>query len=254
MRALPAILFTLLATQCALAQPSDRPTSIRDSTIALFCVQAGYAHQLPGGDLADRFGANSNVGIGAFRKYRSNFLFGVEGSFLFGNNVVEPGILRNVINSAGQVVDQDGMQADVFLYERGWSVFGFAGKLFPILGPNPNSGLVVKGGAGYLRHKVRVQTQQNVVPQLEGDYLEGYDRLTAGPAALAYIGYQHFGNRRMVNFHIGIELMAGFTESLRAYNFDTEQYNLKHRTDLLTGLRVGWSLPIYRRFDDRYHY
>lgn len=229
-------------------------TSIRDTTIALFAVNMSYAQQLPGGDLADRFGTNSNVGVGTFRKLRSNYLFGFEGSMLFGNQVVEPGILRNVINSAGQILDRDGAMADVFLYQRGWTAFAVAGKLFPVIGPNPNSGLLLKLGGGYMRHKVRVQTQQNVVPQLEDEYLHGYDRLTAGPAALAYIGYQHFGNRRLINFHIGLELMAGFTEPLRAYNFDTEQYNASGRVDLLSGLRLGWSLPIYRRMDDRFHY
>jgi hypothetical protein len=245
-----------LALMGLIAGPSfgQGGASIRDSSIALVAVQASYAHQWPGGDLATRFGANSNLGLSAYRKLKSNWLFGAEGSFLFGNQVREPGILRNVINSAGQVVDQDGVMADVFLFQRGWSVFGFAGRLLPIAGPNPNSGLVVKLGGGYMRHKVRVQTQQNVVPQLENEYLEGYDRLTAGPAALAYLGYHHFGNRRLVNFHLGLEVMAGFTEPLRAYNFDTEQYNSGGRMDLLTGLRVGWSLPIYRRLDDRFHY
>lgn len=234
--------------------PCRAQTNIRDTTIALYAVQASYAYQLPGGDLASRFGANSNLGLCAYRKLRSNFLFGFEGSFLFGNKVVEPGILRNVINSAGQVVDQEGLQADVFLYERGWTAFATAGKLFPVIGPNPNSGLVFKLGGGYMRHKVRVQTQQNVVPQLEDEYLEGYDRLCAGPAAMAYFGYHHFGNRRLVNFHVGVEVMAGFTQSLRAYNFDTEQFNIPNRFDLLSGLRVGWSLPVYRRLDDSFHY
>ncbi|MBK7383389.1 MAG: hypothetical protein IPI81_08635 [Flavobacteriales bacterium] len=229
-------------------------TNVRDTTVAMFAVQPSYAQQLPGGDLAIRFGTNSNLGLGGYRKLRSNFLFGFEASFLFGNKVVEPGILSNVLNSAGQVVDQSGVMADVFLFERGWTAFAFAGKLFPVIGPNPNCGIVFKVGGGYMRHKVRVQTQQNEVPQLEGDYLEGYDRLTAGPAALAYIGYHHFGNRRLINFHIGLEVMAGFTESLRAYNFDTEQYNEPNRIDLLSGIRVGWSLPIYRRYDDSFHY
>lgn len=228
--------------------------SIRDTTLSMTIVSASYAYQLPGGDLADRFGANSNIGIGALYKSRRNFLLGAEGSFLFGNKVVEPGILRNVINSSGQVVDQDGEMADVFLYQRGWTAFGVVGKLFPLLGPNPNSGLVLKLGGGYMRHKVRVQTQQNVVPQLEGDYLEGYDRLSAGPAAMGYVGYQYLGDRGRVNFHVGLELMAGFTQALRAFNFDTEQYNTADRLDLLSGLRVGWSLPIYRRMDDRYRY
>lgn len=245
----PALL--ALAAQPALGQ---RTASIRDSSIALVAVQASYAHQWPGGDLASRFGANSNIGISAYRKLRSNWLLGAEGSFIFGNRVREPGILRNVINSSGQIVDQEGAMADVFLFERGWSAFGFVGRLLPVIGPNPNSGLVLKLGGGYLRHKVRVQTQQHVVPQLEDEYLEGYDRLTAGPAALAYIGYHHFGNRRLVNFHVGLEVMAGFTEPLRAFNFDTEQYNSGGRVDLLSGVRLGWSLPIYRRHDDRFHF
>lgn len=237
-----------------LARPCYAQGTIRDTTLSMVVISAGYAHQVPGGDLADRFGLNSNIGLSAARKTRSNYLLGVEGSFIFGNKVVEPGILNNVINSAGQIIDQDGQMADVFLFERGWTAFATVGRIFPILGPNPNSGLMVKLGGGYMRHKVRVQTQKNVVPQLEDEYLDGYDRLSAGPAALAFIGYQHFGNRRRVNFFVGVELMAGFTHALRLYNFDTEQYNTPERTDLLTGLRVGWSLPIYRRLDDRFRY
>lgn len=244
-------LFTLLLLPCFAGHCQ---TNIRDTTIALFAVQLSYAHQWPGADLASRYGDNSNLGISTYRKWRSNFFVGVEGSFIFGNKVLEPGLLNNVINSAGQVVDEQGAMADVFLFERGWTAHAFVAKLFPVIGPNPNSGVVLKLGGGYMRHKVRVQTQQNEVPQLEGEYLEGYDRLCAGPSALAYLGYHHFGNRRLVNFHVGLEVMAGFTESLRLYNFDTETYNAPNRFDLLSGIRVGWSLPIYRRLDDSFHY
>lgn len=228
--------------------------NIRDTTLAMVLVQVSYAYQVPGGDMALRFGDNSNIGLGAQRKFRSNHSLGIEGSFIFGNRVIEPNMLRNVINSAGQVIDQDGVMADVFLYQRGWALFGTAGTLLPLIGPNPNSGLSLKVGAGYMRHKVRVQTQQNVVPQLEGDYLHGYDRLCAGPAALAYIGYQHLSSRGRVNFHVGVELMAGFTTALHPYNFDTESYNKAQRVDLLSGLRVGWTLPIYRKMDERFRY
>lgn len=227
---------------------------LRDTTVAMVLVQASYAYQLPGADMALRFDGNSSIGLGGMRKFRSNYALGIEGGFMFGNRVVEPGMLQNLINGAGQIVDQDGVMADVFLYQRGWTAFGVAGKLLPVIGPNPNSGILLKLGAGYMRHKVRVQTQQNVVPQLEGDYLQGYDRLCAGPAVLAYAGYQHLSNRRRVNFHAGVELMAGFTQALHPYNFDTESYNKAQRFDLLSGLRVGWTLPIYRRLDDRFRY
>lgn len=222
--------------------------------MALVAVQASYAQQLPGGDLSERFGTNNNVGLAAWRKLRNGITIGGEGSFIFGNQVREPGILRNVLNSAGQLVDQDGEMADVFLFQRGWSAFATAGRILPLFGPNPNSGLHVKLGAGYLRHKIRVQTQKNVVPQVEDEYLKGYDRLAAGPAALAYIGYQHFGNKGRINFHIGLELIAGSTRALRAFNFDTEQYNKAQRIDLLSGLRLGWTLPIYKKQDTGFHY
>ncbi|HQW06014.1 MAG: hypothetical protein IPH05_18010 [Flavobacteriales bacterium] len=249
--ALARTLLTLISTATLLTVSAQ---TIGDTTIALVVVQANYAQQFPGGDLVDRFGTNSNIGLGAFRKFSNNYTLGGEGSFMFGNKVVEPGILRNVINSAGQIVDNTGEQADVFLYERGWSAFATVGRIFPLFGPNPNSGLHLKLGGGYLRHKVRVQTQKNVVPQLEDEYLEGYDRLSAGPAALAYLGYQHLSNKGRVNFHIGLEFMAGFTQALRAYNFDTEQYNTPNRLDLLSGVRAGWSLPIYKKLDTGFHY
>ncbi|MBL7951989.1 MAG: hypothetical protein JNM62_09740 [Flavobacteriales bacterium] len=243
-----------LLVTCVVLFRSVGAQEIKDSTIALVAVQADYAQQLPGGDMADRFGTNSNIGIGTFRKTRNNFTLGAEGSFLFGNNVVEPGVLRNVLNSAGQVVDTEGEMADVFLYQRGWTVFATAGRIFPVFGPNENSGLHVKLGGGFMRHKIRVQTQKNVVPQLEDDYLQGYDRLAAGPAGMFYLGYQHFGNKGRINFHFGVELMVGATQALHPFNFDTEQYNEAHRLDLLTGLRAGWTLPIYRKKDTRIHY
>ena len=244
----------LIAALCCTVTPALAQGTIRDTTISMVAVHLSYAQQFPGGDMAERFGTNSNIGIGAFNKWANGFLLGAEGSFIFGNKVNEPGILSNVINREGQIVDVDGQQADVFLYERGYTVFAVVGKLLPLFGPNPNSGLMVKVGGGYMRHKVRVQTQKNVVPQLEDEYLEGYDRLTAGPAALAFVGYQNFGNKGRINFHIGLELMAGFTQPLREFNFDTEQYNKSSRVDLLTGIRAGWSLPIYRKIDSGFHY
>lgn len=245
---------TLLAFSLLLTASGVHAQTMRDTSLALVAVHANYAQQIPGGDLAERFGSNNNVGIGAWRKLQNNITLGAEGSFIFGNQVREPGILRNVINSAGQIVDQEGEMADVFLFQRGWSAFATVGRIFPLFGPNPNSGLHVKLGGGYLRHKIRVQTQKNLVPNLEDEYLKGYDRLTAGPAGLAYIGYQHFGNRGRINFHIGLELMVGATQPLRAFNFDTEQFNKEQRLDLLSGLRLGWTLPIYKKKDTGFHY
>jgi hypothetical protein len=173
---------------------------------------------------------------------------------MFGSNIREPGLLLGLINSRGQIVDQDGDMADIQVFQRGWAIFAVGGKIIPVLGPNPNSGIMLKMGAGHLRHKIRIQTQRNEVPQLQGDHLEGYDRLAAGPAAMLYFGYQHFSNNRRINFNAGFEFIFGSTEPLRAYNFDTRTRETGRRFDGLTGFRAGWTIPIYRRVDDRFHY
>ena len=235
------------------ARPAYAQSGVRDTSIALIAVSANYAYQFPSGDLATRFGNNHNVGVSALRKTTGNYLFGLEGGFIFGNDVIESGLLRGLINSQGQIVDMEGAMADVLVFERGYSIFGVVGKIIPVAGPNPNSGIMLKLGGGYMRHKIRIQTQKNEVPQLEEDYLEGYDRLAAGPAGMIFLGYQHFSNNRMINFNIGFEMQLGFTEPLRAYNFDTRTSESGRRFDGLTGVRAGWTIPIYKRMDDRFH-
>lgn len=217
-------------------------------------ISATYAYQVPQGDMADRFGNNHNIGLSAAVKLKSNFAFGLEGSFIFGDRIREGGLLNGLLNSNGQVLDENGVPASVLLYERGYSIIAWAGRLMPIVGPNPNSGLLLKVGGGYLRHKIRIETQENVVPQLEGDYLTGYDRLAAGPAALFFVGYQHIGNNRYINFTFGFEMLLGFTEPLRAYYFDVQRSETGTRFDGLNGFRLGWTLPIYKRRADGYYF
>lgn len=249
-----ALLLLLLAAPWSFTVVSHAQGGLRDTTIAMTLVTASYAYQLPGGDLSERFGANNNIGLGALRKNKRNYFLGVEGGFLFGDKVHEPGLLRNMITREGQIVDQEGEMADVFLYQRGYTVMAVAGKVLPVAGPNPNSGIMLKLGAGYMRHKVRIQTQKNEVPQLQGQYLEGYDRLAAGPALMFFVGYQNLSNNRRVNFQIGFEMMVAGTDPLRAMNFDTQRSDTGRRFDELTGIRAGWSLPIYKRYDDRFHF
>ena len=239
-----AVLMTALLV---IAGPSYAQQSVQDTTILMVPITASYSYQVPGGHLAERFGNNSNVGLCAYVKLRSNYLIGAEGSFLFGRKVIESGLLNGVANSYGQILDQDGQPAQVLLFERGYTLMAVLGKIIPIVGPNPNSGLMLKLNLGYLRHKVRIETQVDEVPQLEGDYLQGYDRLTAGPAFGVAVGYQHFGNKRFVNFYIGFEALYAFTQPLRAVNFDTGRSDTDTRVDQLTGLRAGWTIPIYRR-------
>lgn len=219
---------------------------IKDSSLFITSVRVSYAPQLPGGDLADRFGWSSSIGLGVDIKTRKNILFGANGSYFFGNKIKED-ILDNLRNSDGQIIDQDGAYAKVLTYERGFTINLHTGYLWNKLGPNPNSGVLLMLGGGYMQHKIRIEHNHNNVPALEGDYLKGYDRLTSGFCLSEFVGYQLLSNSRLLNFFAGVELYQGFTRSRRDWNIDQVKKDDSPRLDLLSGIRVGWVLPLYRR-------
>ncbi len=236
------------------ARPAQAQSGIQDTSITLVPLTISYAYQLPGGDLAQQFGANSNLGFSASVKFKNNYSLGLEGSYIFGNKVVDRSILREMTTSNGVVVNQDGRPAGILLFERGYTVLAFAGKVIPVAGPNPNSGILLKLGAGWMFHKLLVQHQNDVLPALEGEYLKGYDRLAAGPMAMLFAGYQHLGNNRLINFTVGFEVNVAFTHALRPWNFDQGRADEGQHVDGLNGLRFGWTFPIYKRRDNREYY
>jgi len=233
---------------------SQAQVSIRDSAISFAMIGGTFAYQAPGGDMADRFGNNYNVG-GTFQwKTKKNWIFGIDGNFLFSEQVKENDILRQISTSQGYVIGQDGLYADVFLYERGFMFSGKAGKIFPVVGPNPNSGLVATLGLGLLQHKIRIEDKGNKAPQVNDDYKKGYDRLTNGLSLTEFLGYINFGSHRLINFMVGFEFTQAFTKNRRSFNFDTMERDDKSRLDLLFGLRAAWLIPVYKRVPKEYYY
>jgi len=233
---------------------SSAQVSIRDSSISFAMIGGTFAYQAPGGDLADRFGNNFNVG-GTFQwKTKKNWIFGIDGNFIFSDAVKESNILEKISTSQGLVIGQDGLFADIFLYERGFMFSGKAGKIFPVIGPNPNSGLVATLGVGLLEHKIRIEDKGNKAPQVSDEYKKGYDRLTNGLSLTEFLGYINFGSRRLINFMVGIECTQAFTKNRRNFNFDTMEQDTKSRLDLLFGLRAAWIIPVYKRTPKEYYY
>ncbi|HNP48057.1 MAG TPA: hypothetical protein PKL85_04425 [Bacteroidia bacterium] len=229
-------------------------SSLRDSSINLSMIGATFAYQYPGGDMADRFGNNFNVG-GVFQvKLKSNFVFGFDGNFLFNEHVRENGILDSLRDSDGHFINAQGQFASIALVERGFKFELKAGKIFPVIGPNKNSGLLATVGAGILQHKIRFETKGGSYPSIEGDYAKGYDRLTNGLSVTEFLGYINFGNKRLVNFYGGLEFTQAFTQSRRDFDFDLQKKDTRKRIDLLFGFRVAWIIPIYKRAPRAYYF
>ncbi|MFQ5334891.1 MAG: hypothetical protein ACE5DN_02335 [Flavobacteriales bacterium] len=236
------------ASVCACAQVSPRDSSIFTPLINTF-----YAVQFPQRNMAGSFGINSDLGGSFLIKNRGNWLYGGSGSFLFGGSVKDSTVIDGIRNEEGFVIDQSGAYADVRLSERGIAFFAHIGKIFPLLAYNPNSGIFLLAGAGFLQHKIRID-HSGGVPQLSGDYLKGYDHLTNGFALSSMLGYRFFGNYRMLNFYFGLEYIAAFTKNRRTYNFDLMGIDDRKRNDQLFGIKLGWTLPLYKRVPLEYYY
>jgi hypothetical protein len=233
----------------------DAQSDVRDTTIAAFIPQLTYAFQFPGGDVAERYGINSTIGGGLFYKTRKNLVFSWDVNFIFGNQVKNADtILRMVETQSGHIIDGNGTYALYALYERGYSINFRVGKILKVLQANPNSGLFLMGGVGYLTHRMRIDNQDETAPQISGDYAKGYDRLTGGLNLNQFIGYFYMGRSRVANFTAGFEFYQAFTTSQRDYIFDLMEKDDSSYVDLFFGIRLTWMIPVYRRTPDPYYY
>ncbi len=228
--------------------------NMRDSSMYTPLFNLSYSYQIPGGDLSERFGANSNLGLSGGFKTSSNWQFELEGTFMFGRLVNESTMLDNLKTEEGYIIDQYGDFATILVYQRGFTSTLNIGKIFTVIGPNPNSGIIAKFGIGMMQHKIRYDVKENLVPSLYKDKLPYYDRLTIGLVLKQYIGYQHISSNRLANFNIGIEINEGFTQGMRDYQIDLEGPYRENRTDFLFGIRAGWVIPIYRKAPKEYYY
>lgn len=227
--------------------------NLKDSSLFITSIRVSFAPQLPGGNMVSRFGLNSNLGLHVDLKTRSSFLFGIEGNFLFGNKVKED-VLSILRTDDSAIIDQNGNYAKVLTLERGFIVNAYGGYLIRKLSPNPNSGILIKVGFGFMQHKIRIEHNKNPVPALEGEYVKGYDRLTNGWNISEFIGYQLLSNSKFINFFAGFEFVQGFTQSRRDWNTDQMKADNTKRIDLLSGLRIGWIIPLYKRAPKAFYY
>lgn len=243
------LLFFSLITFSAFSQ-----FSIRDSAIATPMVYATYSLQFPGGDLARLFGANSTIGGGFMYKTKSNWLFGAEGNYLFGGTVKnQDSLLSKISTPDGFVIDANGYYADILFSERGYTIFAKFGKLFPVFSPNPNSGITILAGIGYIQDKIRIHNPGNTAPQVYGDYRKGYDRLNSGYAVTGSLGYLFMSNTRLLNMYLGFEFTQAWTSFQRDRNFDTGLKDASKLSSQYYGIKFKWIIPFYRRTPKEYY-
>jgi hypothetical protein len=230
--------------------------NVRDSIIGTPWIGVHYSSIFPQADLASRYGYLNHIGTMAGYKTSKNYFWGIDADFIFGNQIKIPDIFHNLRDNKGNITDINGDIATVVSFVRGFHVNAAFGKVFPVLSPNKNSGLFIHGGIGYSAIKIRVETNNQVVPQIELNYRKGYDRLTTGVNIHQFIGYALMSNRGVLNFYGGFYFQQGFTRNVRNIFFDQpdEIVSKKIRNDFQAGIRFGWFIPIYKRLPKEFYY
>ena len=244
------VIFCFFCSESMVAQKT------MDSSITFPMFSASYMVQFPGGDMAKRYGVNSNIGGSFMLKLKNNFLFEINASYLFGNVLKGDAstIFDSIITSTGGLINEYGEYGKVRNFERGYFIGGRIGYILPFFNSNPNSGPLILLGGGILQHKIRIENEGNNTPQILNEYKKGYDKMCYGFSASEFIGYIHFSKSMLTNFYIGVELYQGWTRTGRSYDFTLMRKDTQKRMDLLTSIKVGWIIPIYKRVPEKYYF
>jgi len=245
-------LISLMAILC-LCDTDIKAQSVKDSAISFPIIGIQYSFDVPAFDLAKSFGVNSTIGASYYRKTASNWLFGIEYNYIFGD-VVKINPLDSISTSQGFIVNNVGQFQELSVYERGHLIMLKVGKIFKNTGHNPNSGLFVKAAAGFWLHQIFYYWTGNAPPQLSDKYLNGYDRLSYGPALSQSFGYLNFSNSKVFNLSAELEVAEGVTYNQRAFDYDVRQKDNSAHFDMTIGIKVSWYFPLYNKVAATYYY
>ena len=203
-----------------------------------------YGVDVPGGDLADRFGVNYNPAIDLDWVIDDSWFLGIHGHFLLGPFVKED-VIRNIRTSDGLLIGQQQNQSIVTLKQRGFNIGIHGGKFINLSKGKNKHGIRLRLGTGILSHHIIFNDESATLNQLLGDYANGYDRLSRGIAVEEFVGYQFINETGKINLFAGFSFVQGFTTNLRPVNFDTGIRDDRSRIDLLNGIRVGFTISLF---------
>lgn len=242
------LIASLLISATALTQTISEDRML----IPMLSANLGYNH--PGGDFAERFNGSGQIGASFMLKFESNLLLGVSGNYLFSSGIKNNEYYEYLQNDDGWITNMYGEPGIVAEKLDGFTITGELGYVIPAFNPNPNSGILVKAGAGFLQHKIWIEERGNNMPQLTPEYIKGYDRLCNGLMTNQFIGYVFFHRKAAWNFYAGLEFTQGYTQNRRSWDFIREKKIDEKRLDLLYSIKIGWIISFHKRMSTELYF
>jgi len=235
------IFVTVMIWNCTIAQNNDDPIEKENAMLIAPIVSV----QIPGADLANRFGVAYLMGLSLDYKFGKNWYVGGEGGLLFGTTVKESNHLEHTLAQNGMVITDEGYLDEVNLNLRGGIAKVNFGKSIFFKAEKPSNGMLFKMGVGYMQHKILIDVNKKNTPQLTGQYAKGYDRFSNGILLSQYIGLIRLEKGKFVNVTLGFEITEGFTHNARPYDFYLQEKLTEKRVDMMYGIKFTWMIPVY---------
>lgn len=242
--------FILTLTILISKQVQSADTTQKNSYIIL---NVGASYQFGLSDLGKRYSTFSSITAGAYFRSPKKFIIGGEYGPYLGNNVSIYNLYGNIVGPTGVIIDKNGNPAVIRYYMRGYYLQGYLGKVFALKPQWKHSGIQVKIGGGFMQHRIKMRFDKGLVPQLEDDYKEGYDRLTNGFMFTQNIQYQYFDFDNL-SLVAGVNFAQGFTKNRRNWNYSEFKQDNTLRHDFYFGFNLGILIPIALKSNVNHEY
>lgn len=227
--------------------------AISDTSINVHMASLHLGYYVPGGDFADRYGKGGIAGVSYFFKHRSNWIMELQYDYIFGEGYKEMEIFDPITSKEGLFFNKDGSYLDMASRETGFFTGVKIGRIIPVFGSNPNSGILIQAGLGFMQYKTYLEGVDEM-PLLEDEHMKGYDRLSNGLSINQFIGYMHIGNDNKLNFFAGFEFYQAWTSNRRDFDFYAKQKINDHRKDFLFSIKAGWIIHFTSGKPDKYYF
>ncbi len=218
------------------------------------------------GNMADLYkGPYLDFGIEADYMFASGWMLTLDGDLWFGYNSDN---LRQRDERYGHVflpgnyaMSWNGVDGNVQAYNRSLAVRVGVAKLLRVVPDNPNSGILLGAGGGWLMQKTVFSQDMNdtPVPQLLGYYGKIIDHLRNGAMLTQSIGFCYMANYlTYVNVKIEFTVSECMMWSSRNYQLDNLMglvgKDPNRYFDMMYGIKLTWMFPLMGKTTYDYYY
>lgn len=213
-----------------------------------------YNYQIPSNFFLENFGDNPAIGALFFIEKENNLFFGIEGVYLFGNNIKnQENIFNNITNEDNALIASDGYYANVNLSRSGTSTNIFIGyAIHPDI--KSLSGFYTSFGLGYIQQKILIDTKNENIPQMNEEYKIGYDKAHHGLFGKLMLNYNYYRKKGGIQITTGINYSIAQVQYSNTYLFNEMRNDKEQYIGSEIGFNIGLIIPIERINQEEFHY